>query len=173
MRTKFGVTEEIQRVAMLKDQKSLFADTQVATTQFLKKCIVVSKKDGMDLGMDIAASGGMMNTSPELGLENAMSGGAGIKPQNPFQRGAMIFDDYNYNQHNSYILIKKPEKGERVDKDDVGARVEFSSTILEGMTMPDYEHQTIQSVPVSPTNAEVAVPLTEEEDKASKKKKKQ
>jgi len=34
----------------------------------------------MDLGMDIAASGGMMNTSPELGLENAMSGGAGIKP---------------------------------------------------------------------------------------------
>jgi len=37
-------------------------------------------------------------------------------------------------------LIKKPEKGERVDKDDVGARVEFSSTILEGMTMPDYEH---------------------------------
>ena len=30
---------------------------------------------------------------------------------NPFKRGIMNFEDYNYSHHNPYILVKKAERG--------------------------------------------------------------
>lgn len=29
--------------------------------------------------------------------------------QNPFMRGILNFDDYNYKQFNSYVMVKEPE----------------------------------------------------------------
>ena len=42
--------------------------------------------------------------------------GVEIKPPNtthPFMRGIMTFDDYNYKQYNSYVLISEPGQSEK------------------------------------------------------------
>lgn len=68
---------------------------------------------------------------------------------NPFKRGVMQFEDYNYRLHNPYILIDKKVQGKkkvRLDtkKDDVKIKA------IEDAGLPDYEHATIQSPRMSP-----------------------
>jgi hypothetical protein len=41
LRTNYGPLEELHRIANFKNEKPLYADTIVSTTQFLKKCIVI------------------------------------------------------------------------------------------------------------------------------------
>lgn len=54
----------------------------VQTTHFLKKCAILNDED---------------------------EGGSGSL-QNPFKRGALTFEDYNYAMYNPYILIDKDGK---------------------------------------------------------------
>ena len=77
----------------MKDCKKLFADTAVVTTLLLKKCVKVPKlemkNDAQPEGLPYLEY--MKETSRQM-----------VKP---FQRGAMQFDDYNYDQFNKYILV--------------------------------------------------------------------
>lgn len=80
-------------------------------------------------------------------------GGGLAKQSNPFQRGVMVFDDYNYNQHNPYILIKKAERGEKQETNEVGARSELQSVVLDNIDLPDYEHKAVEPLVYSPNTA--------------------
>ena len=62
----------------------------VSTTHFIKKSVMVPIK---------------VTDSGEI-----------VKPENtehPFMRGIMKFDDYNYSNYNSYILIEQPSQLEK------------------------------------------------------------
>jgi hypothetical protein len=77
----------MDRISRIKDFRKLHADTQVQTTHLLKKCVMVPiNHDAED---------------PEERLPTTTA--------QPFQRGVMTFDDYNYNMTNQYILIEEPQ----------------------------------------------------------------
>ena len=65
------------------------ADTVVTTTHFLKKCVLIPTRQ---------------TEQEELTYQD-----------NPFKRGSMKFDDYNYQVYNPYILVQeeKDKKGRR------------------------------------------------------------
>ena len=85
--------EEDKRIKGISVVKRLFADTLVTTTHMLKKCIKVPK---------------VTLKSPEYpsGLGQAEYSAALARQKlEPFKRGAMSFEDYNYDHFNKFILI--------------------------------------------------------------------
>ena len=92
----------------MKDCKKLFADTAVTTTLLLKKCVRVPK---LELKNDLSPDGLTWN---EYNRETAR------QFTKPFQRGAMSFDDYNYDQFNKYILIDPNRDETAPDAVDLG-----------------------------------------------------
>jgi hypothetical protein len=76
------------RLSKLKDFRVLFSDTVVTTTHFLKKCIKVPK---------IEPTTDSQAKRARVAVERQRI--------EPFKRGAMAFEDYNYEQYNKYILI--------------------------------------------------------------------
>lgn len=100
MKTKEDIEAEFERVTQLKDFRKLFPDTQIATTIFLKKCIKVKKYY-------------MQGKDNESGL-SAQAYKEKIAKQNEeaFQRGAMQFEDFNYENFNKYIFID-PDRTEQ------------------------------------------------------------
>lgn len=76
---------DLKRIKAISDFKKTSADTHVRTTHFIKKAVMVPIS---------------LNKSMEL-----------IEPKNtmqPFMRGIMTFDDYNYKNLNEYVLIEEP-----------------------------------------------------------------
>lgn len=68
---------EYDRVCKLTDQRLLFADTAIKTTHFMKRCVIVDKDE------DKRSSA-----------------------SNPFKRGIMGFEDFNYSMFNPYVLVE-------------------------------------------------------------------
>lgn len=83
---------DIERIQKIKNFKKLHADTVVNTTHFIKKSVMVPLK------MDDEGN----QTEPANTLH-------------PFMRGIMNFDDYNYRQYNSYILVEEPTNLNQLD----------------------------------------------------------
>lgn len=85
-RTNHEVAKDQQRINKIRDFRKLHADTVVNTTHFIKKSIMIP-----------------------LAVDDE---GHQCEPQNlnhPFMRGIMQFDDYNYKQYNSFVLIEEPK----------------------------------------------------------------
>ena len=91
------------RLSKLKDFRKFFSDTAITTTHFLKKCIKVPKITIKDAVND---DGVTPARAEEIQLRQEVE---------PFKRGSMNFDDYNYKQYNKFLLID-PDRDEN-DKD--------------------------------------------------------
>ena len=70
----------------MKDFRKLFADSVVQTTHLLKKSVMIP-----------------INHDEEGQIEEV------AHAYNPFMRGIMEFDDYNYAVHNPYVLVEDPK----------------------------------------------------------------
>ena len=70
IRSKVDTEDDFQRIQRLKDFRKLNADTTVTTTHFLKKCVLMP---------------GRQTEQEERYYQ-----------ENPFKRGSMKFDDFNY-----------------------------------------------------------------------------
>ena len=81
IRSKIEPDEELLRIQKIKDYRKLNADTVITTTHFLKKCVIVPNR-----------------ATEQDERHNQM---------NPFARGSMKFDDFNYDQFNPYILVQE------------------------------------------------------------------
>lgn len=103
------VNDDYQRILKIKENKKFFVDTAITTTHFLKKCIKVRKPAAP---LDAAAKEGIAI------IKQKLSEYEGDK----FKRGAMMFEDFNYNQFNKYILLD--ENQEYYEEDDASADVE-------------------------------------------------
>mmetsp|Transcript_15989 Transcript_15989/g.21708 ORF Transcript_15989/g.21708 Transcript_15989/m.21708 type:complete len:86 (+) Transcript_15989:913-1170(+) len=68
------------------DFRKLFADSIVQTTHLLKKSVMIPIKYDDEGNVE----------------EN-------VQAYNPFMRGVMEFDDYNYAVHNPYVLVEDPK----------------------------------------------------------------
>ena len=73
------VKQEDERVRFLAKVKKHNANTSIQTTHFLKKCAIIKSESSNSSGKEI---------------------------DNPFKRGALTFDDYNYKMFNPFILVK-------------------------------------------------------------------
>ena len=89
LRSAADTEEDYERIQKIKDYRKLNADTVLTTTHFLKKCLLVPTRQ---------------TEQEERTYQD-----------NPFKRGSMKFDDFNYQMHNPYILVKeeKDKKGKR------------------------------------------------------------
>ena len=83
----------------LKDFRRLFADTAVTTTHFLKKCNKVPRLKELS------------EYEREGLTKEDMQKALAMQAEDPFKRGSMGFDDFNYDLYNKYILID-PERDE-------------------------------------------------------------
>ena len=70
----------------MKDFRKLFADSTVQTTHLLKKSVMIPIKYDDEGNVEEVAHA-----------------------YNPFMRGVMEFDDYNYTVHNPYVLVEDPK----------------------------------------------------------------
>ena len=91
IRSKADTDEEFSRIQKIKDYRKLNADTVVTTTHFLKQCILIPSRQSEDQERNYQ--------------------------ENPFKRGSMKFDDFNYDIYNPYILIPE-EKGRSQSKEE-------------------------------------------------------
>lgn len=80
---------EFERIQKMKDFRKLYADSIVQTTHMLKKSVMVPIK------------------YDEEGNQEDVG-----HAYNPFMRGVMEFDDYNYAVHNPYVLVEDPKYAE-------------------------------------------------------------
>jgi len=65
-----------------------------------------------------------------------------------FKRGVMQFEDYNYNQHNSYILVDGEDyKDAETEKPQLPSKMKAPLThlALDNAFLQDYEHNSIMS----------------------------
>ena len=83
----------------MKDVRKFFSDTVVTTTHFLKKCIKVPK---VNLKSEFEKDG---VTQDEMDLIITR------RKADPFKRGGMNFDDYNYSMYNKFLLVD-PDRDE-------------------------------------------------------------
>ena len=86
IRTGVKADVEFDRIQKMKDYRKLFADSVVQTTHLLKKSVMIPIKYDDDGNIEE--------------VTNAY---------NPFMRGVMEFDDYNYAVHNPYVLVEDPK----------------------------------------------------------------
>ena len=84
------MNEEQQRINKIKTFRKMHIDSSVKTAHFFKKSIMVPH----DRHRSEAAKHNRQQTNP----------------RHPFSRGIMTFDDYNYDQYNSHVLISEPVK---------------------------------------------------------------
>lgn len=89
-KTKLDPKEEAERIMEIKESKTIFAETVIRTTHFLKKCAKVAKVYEHEL------------EKPEQQAKATLQL---LKNENVFNRGAMHFEDYNYDHFNKHILI--------------------------------------------------------------------
>lgn len=117
---------------MIGQKKVLFADTQVITAQMLKKCVIIQKTNNEE----------DYDEEKDLRKEKKTN-------QNPFQRGAMSFEDYNYNGLNHHILITKQKAGLTLRSEVISSsdnkKIDLTSNTLAALNLPEYDHQSILS----------------------------
>ena len=104
--------EEIKRINGIKDRRKLFADTQVVTTHFLKKCVAVPVYDEDDLEEatspdKVATKGDKMRMPTAEEYEEIKE----MHQRSVFKRGGMNFEDYNYRSFNKFILVNRDVPG--------------------------------------------------------------
>ena len=89
---------EAERILRMKDYKKVFAETQITTTHLLKQCTAVPKisSDYNTFGMN-RAEAERQRKENEMQSERYQT--------QIFYRGAMKFDDVNYEAYNKYILV--------------------------------------------------------------------
>ena len=80
----------------IKSQKKIHADTRITSTHFLKECSKVPK---------IAMEKETIHTKSDYQLMLDARQMKAMQKRNLFQRGAMAFDDFNYESYNEHILI--------------------------------------------------------------------
>mmetsp|Transcript_14964 Transcript_14964/g.18853 ORF Transcript_14964/g.18853 Transcript_14964/m.18853 type:complete len:141 (+) Transcript_14964:2300-2722(+) len=102
IRSQADTEDEYLRIQKIKDYRKLNADTVVTTTHFLKKCIVVPTRQ----------------TEQE----------ERVYQENPFKRGSMKFDDFNYEVYNPYILVQEA-------KDKLGKKKQLANSSQDGTQM--------------------------------------
>jgi hypothetical protein len=93
--------KDIIRINQLKDYRKLFTDTMVTTTHFLKKCVKVPK---IEVAPMTPGSNFSRSNLTYAALEKQRQS-LDHQHKNAFQRGAMNFEDYNYDQFNRFILV--------------------------------------------------------------------
>jgi hypothetical protein len=145
MRTKNNnVESEFSRIQKMKDFRKLFADTLVQTTHMLKKSVAIPIKGEED--------GDVLEVPKNT--------------QNPFMRGVMEFDDYNYKMHNQYVLVPDPTEAKdkqissarsfkkNLDKDAlIGENPPLSRANLANNVADDYRHD-VTHIPLSEAQIE-------------------
>ena len=94
---------DVKRIKSISELKKTSADTLIRTTHFIKKSVMVPIT---------------MTSSDELQQPK--------KIMQPFMRGIMTFDDYNYKSLNEYVLIEEPSDPNK-RKIDVEERMEDRS----------------------------------------------
>ena len=101
LRTATQTEEDFDRIKKIKEFKKLHVDTVVNTTHFIKKSVMVPY---------VVDDDGQIHAS-----ENS---------KNPFCRGIMEFDDFNYKQFNDFVLIEDPKgtNTENMTKAQVNAK---------------------------------------------------
>ena len=91
IKTKEDPVDDLIRILEIQDNRVLYADTVVTTTHLLKKCVRVPKVYEDEFGN---------TTEDQINKERQF-----MQNQNVFNRGAMHFEDYNYEMFNKWILI--------------------------------------------------------------------
>lgn len=86
LKTGHKPDEEFDRIQKMKDFRKLFANSVAQTTHLLKKAVMIPIKYDEEGRAE----------------EN-------VNAYNPFMRGVMEFDDFNYTVHNPYILVEDPK----------------------------------------------------------------
>jgi hypothetical protein len=81
---------DTERINKIKVEKKMHVDSNINTTHFIKKSVMVPLKED------------------ELGRMHEPK-----NKNNPFMRGIMEFDDYNYSQVNEFILLEEPAELEK------------------------------------------------------------
>mmetsp|Transcript_34166 Transcript_34166/g.52438 ORF Transcript_34166/g.52438 Transcript_34166/m.52438 type:complete len:180 (+) Transcript_34166:450-989(+) len=104
LKTQLDPKVELDRIQKIKDFRKLFSDSAVTTTHFLKKCAKVRKV----LGTEDDLPRGISEAEAKIIAEKQKT--------DVFQRGAMCFEDYNYDMYNKYILID--QDGNNVEDED-------------------------------------------------------
>jgi hypothetical protein len=94
------INGDYQRILKIKENKKFFVDTAVTTTHFLKKCIKVRKFE--EITGEANAQGGLTRVQILQKYKDYEA--------NKFQRGAMMFEDFNYHQFNKYILLAENQE---------------------------------------------------------------
>ena len=102
LKTGAKADTEFDRIQKMKDFRKLYADSIVQTTHLLKKAVMIPIK------------------YDDEGNQEEVS-----HAYNPFMRGVMEFDDYNYALHNPYVLVEDPkyaddEKQQKEGNKDIG-----------------------------------------------------
>ncbi len=105
-KTKHNIENEVDRVARAQLMKKVFSDTHVHTAHMLKKCVIMNKN--------------------ELGRETVVN--------TSFKRGAMLFEDFNYANYNSHILVEEKE----YDSDHEKAK-RLDNQAVKALILPDYQ----------------------------------
>ena len=88
--TQRDINDEQDSINKIKIFRPMHADASIKTAHFIKKAVM----------LPLESEGDGPNT---LKVSN---------PQNPFMRGIMAFDDYNYCQFNEHILVENPSKAD-------------------------------------------------------------
>ena len=89
IKTHAKADQEFDRIQKMKDFRKLYADSVCTTTHLLKKAVMIPIKYDDE------------GNQEEVG-----------HAYNPFMRGVMEFDDYNYAVHNPYVLVEDPKYAE-------------------------------------------------------------
>ena len=96
IKTHAKADEEFERIQKMKEFKKLYCDSIAQTTIMLKKSVMIP-----------------ITIDAEEQIEEVPHA------YNPFMRGVMEFDDYNYDIHNPYVLVEDPKFAE-VPKNEAG-----------------------------------------------------
>ena len=123
---KTGVKAEVEfeRIQKMKDFRKLYADSIVQTTHLLKKAVMIPIKYDEEGNQEEVAHA-----------------------YNPFMRGVMEFDDYNYAVHNPYVLVEDPkymEEDKGAKKDNLGG---LDSTRSDAQPEPTIAADAVQIDP--------------------------
>ena len=71
---------------------------------------------------------------------------------NPFKRGVMQFEDYNYRLYNPYILVDKDKKAKNLQIKKITERDPLKFQEIDEADFADYEHSALKSPRMSPKN---------------------
>lgn len=124
--TTFGSLHNLElqqkRINKIHSKKRFYADTLVQTTHFLKKCAIIPPQRPQ-------------NDDEEGETKNYQMSKSQIY-KHPFKRGALSFEDYNYDLHNPYVMIQNDEKCP-----ETPVQERLTEFRLEQLCTDEYKHE--------------------------------